>query len=216
MNRRIKARAGTAGMEFALLSPVLLTVFLGTIDISGAFLTARRMEIAAGSMALIATAGAAQSQALNILTDVQAWQATTAAFAFFPGWTAPAARKTFAITISEVEFTATPAGCTQGCAYTANVIWSMANDLGTPQLRACGPLTIVPNNTPTSYTTLPTGDVGVTSLIVADISYMFQPTFFGFLFGDIPMMQSAYSSPRINNGVQLKLSGGAGVSVKCA
>ena len=210
------ACAGVAGLEFALISPVLLTLFLGTIDLSGALLTARRMEIAAGSIAEIATASAAQTQALNMLTDVQAWQATTAAFAWFPGWTEAVANRNFAITLSAVAFTATQASCTQNCTYTANVVWSVANNLGVPRLRSCGPLASAPDTDAASYTTLPAGDFGPTSLLVADISYTFQPIFFGFLIGDIPMMQSAYVSPRIDNGIQLVSNSGIGISVNCA
>jgi Flp pilus assembly protein TadG len=215
MTTPFKARAGVAGLEFALISPVLLTLFLGTIDISNALLTARRMGIAANSIVAIATTSSAQTQALNILTDIQAWQATTAAFVFFPGWTATIAKQTFAITLSAVAFTATPAGCTQNCTYTAKVKWSVANNLGVANLRACGPLTAVPNNNPASYLTLPVGNFGPTSLLVADISYTFQPMFFGFITGNIPMMQSAYLSPRINNQTTLSSAGGAGISVNC-
>jgi Flp pilus assembly protein TadG len=210
-----QSRAGIAGLEFALLSPVLLTLFLGTIDLSGALLAARRMEIAAGSVAEIGTTGAAQTQALNVLTDVQAWQATTAAFALFPGWTEKAANGTFAITLSGVAFTATPSGCTQNCKYTAAIVWSVANELGAKQLRACGPLASAPDADATSYTTLPASNFGPTSLLVADISYTFQPIFFGFLIGNIPMMQSAYVSPRIDNGIQLLAAGGKGVNESC-
>jgi hypothetical protein len=149
------------------------------------------------------------------LTDVQAWQATTAAFAFFPGWTATTARNTFAVTVSGVAFTATPSTCTQNCTYTARIVWSVANDLGTAQLRPCGPVTIVPNTSPTSYATLPVGNVGPTSLVVADIAYTFQPTFFGFLIGNIPMMKSAYVSPRIKNATTLTPAGGVGVNQTC-
>jgi Flp pilus assembly protein TadG len=208
-------RGGVAGLEFALLSPVLLTLFLGTIDLSGALVTARRMASAAGAVAQIGTVGGAQTKALNVLTDMQAWQATTAAFALFPGWTTKAAYRSFAITLSAVNFVAAPVGCTLNCTYTAKVAWSVANPLGAPQLRACGTLTKVPNSTVTSYSTLPAGDFGVTSLLVADISYTFTPSFFGFLIGDIPMMQSAYISPRIDNGIALVPAGGPGVNVIC-
>lgn len=212
---RRNSRAGVAGLEFALVSPVLIALLLGTIDLSAALLTARRMGLAAGSIAEIATTSSAQTQALNVLTDVQAWQATTAAFAFFPGWTAVTSRQTFAITLSDVVFTATPAGCGQNCAYTAHVMWSVANKLGIARLRACGPLAKVPNDNATDYGTLPAGNFGPTSLLVADISYTFQPYFFGFLIGDIPMMQSAYVSPRANNTTELRSDGGAVVSVSC-
>ncbi|WP_428534045.1 TadE/TadG family type IV pilus assembly protein [Rhodopila sp.] len=208
-------RDGVAGLEFALISPVLLILFLGTIDISNALLTARRMTLAAGSVAEIASTSSVQSQALNKLTDAQAWQATTAAFALFPGWTYPPAQQTFAITISGVDFTASPSGCTENCSYTAKVKWSVANDLGQAQLRPCGALAEAPDTDAPSYQALPAGNFGPTSLFVADISYTFRPAFFGFVTGDIPMMQSAYISPRINNDTVLVAAGGAGASNNC-
>ncbi len=215
MARRRPNRGGIAGLEFALLSPMLLTLFLGAIDLSGVLLTYRRIAAAAGSVAEIATAGAAQTQALDVLTDLQAWQATTAAFVLFPEWTTTLASRTFAITLSAVTFTAAPAGCTQTCSYTAKVAWSVANDIGIPQLRACGTLGKAANEDASSYTTLPAGNFGTTSLLVADIAYTFKPSFFGFLIGDIPIMQSAYISPRIDNGIRLVQAGGRGVSVIC-
>lgn len=212
---RGSANAGMAGVEFALLSPVLLVLFLGAIDISNALLTARRLGTTAGMVAEIVTTSAVQAQSLNILTDQQAWQATTAAFANFPTWTDPVARRSFAIAVTNVAFTAVPAGCTQKCSYTPEVVWSVANSLGDPRLRPCGPITVVPNNDGASYSTLPVGNVGPTSLIVADVSYTFRPLFFGFLIGNIPMIQSAYVSPRINNETTLVITGAPVVSVNC-
>ena len=210
---RSTRRAGLAGIEFALVSPVLLSLFLGTIDISGALLTARRMTVAAGSVAEIASTASVQSVALNKLTDVQAWQATTAPFALFPAWTYPNAPQTFSITVSAVSFTASSPGCSQNCSYSARVMWSVANKLGKPQLRACGGLALAPDTNAPSYSTMPVGNSGPTSLFVADISYTFHPLFFGFLIGDIPMMQSAFISPRIYNRTDLVVTGDGGVSV---
>ena len=209
------ARAGVAGVEFALLAPVLIVLFIGTIDLSNALLTARRMGIAAGSIATTGTTDAAQTKALDVLTDVQAWQATTSAFALFPEWARKAASPSFAITLSAVAFTASPRGCTQSCTYIANVVWSVANNLGLRQLRTCGPLARAPDDAATSYTTLPASNFGPTSLLIADISYTFQPLFLGLVIGNIPMMQSAYISPRIDNGIQLSIVGGTGISVIC-
>ncbi len=93
--------------------------------------------------------------------------------------------------------------------------WSVANDLGMTRLRACGALASAPDSDASSYATLPASDFGPTSLLVADISYTFQPAFFGFLIGDIPMMQSAYISPRIDNGIRLLNAGGPGVNINC-
>jgi Flp pilus assembly protein TadG len=217
MKHWTRCRRGLAGLEFALLAPILLTLFAGTVDVSSALLTYRRMGIAAAAVAEIASTGSAQSQALNLLTDVQAWQATTAPFVWFPQWTDAAAQGTFAISVSLVTFTATPAGCAQNCGYVATVAWSVANNLGAVQLRPCGTLTMVPNGSTPSLTTLPAGDFGPTSLLVADISYTFRPLFLGFLVGDIALMRSSYFSPRIKNDVELvPPGGGGGVSVNCS
>ena len=211
-----RARAGTAGLEFALIAPVMVTLFLGTIDLSNALLMARRMEIAAGAVAEIASTSAAQARALNILTTEQAWQATTAAFAYFPGWAAQPPRRGFAVTLSGIAFTASGPDCSAGCSYKGHVAWSVANDLGATELRACGPVASAPDTAASSYLAIPAGSFGPTSLLVADISATYRPYFFGFIIGAIPMMQSAYISPRIGSGTVLQDDGGAGVSVNCA
>lgn len=215
MGRNSKKQGGLAGLEFALISPVLLTLFAGTVDISNALVTARRMEVAAVSIAEIATTSSVQSQALNVLTGTQAWQATTAAFALFPDWTGASAKGTFAITLSAVSLTSHPTDCTQNCSYTASVAWSITNGLGQPRLRACGTLAAAPNGGSPSYATLPAGNFGPTSLLVADISYTFKPFFLGFITGDIAMMHSGYVSPRINNLTTLVSPSGAGTAVIC-
>ncbi len=154
------ARAGLAAVEFALVAPVLLTFFLGTIDLSKALITRRRLEFAARATTEIASTTAAQSLAQNILTNTGAWQATTAAFALFPAWATKSLAPVFTVTLSSVSFTATPSNRTQGCSYSAAVTWSLANDLGQPQLRACGALAAAPDTAPPSYTTLPAGNFG--------------------------------------------------------
>ena len=211
---RRRGRSGLAGLEFALLSPLLLVLFLGTLDVSNAVLTARRLEIAAGAVARIASTSATQAQAQNSLTDVQALIATSAVFALFPSWTnsnAPA----FSITLSNVGFTAAPTGCTTNCTYNGAVLWSVVLPLGVQQRRACGPVAAAPNGQASTYSSLPAGDFGPTSLLVADVSVVFHPYFLGFVIGDIPMMQSITMSPRVSNGTTLSIATNWNVAVIC-
>ena len=215
-SRIARRRGGVAGLEFALIAPVLVTLLAGTADVSNALLTARYMQTAAGAVAEIASTSSAQTQTLNKLTDVQAWQATTAPFAFFPAWTSLEARNTFAITISAIAFAASPSGCSQNCTYTASVQWSVANNLGQPLLRTCGSLPAAPDIDGASYATIPASVFGSTSILVADIAYTFRPYFFGFVIGNLAMMESAYISPRINNTTQLVPAGGIGTNLVCA
>jgi len=191
--RLLAARSALAGIEFALILPVMLTMLAGLVDISLAVITARRLTVAAADVALVASTMAVQSSSLNALNGQQAWQATTAPFAIFPAWRDLNGPHGFSITLSAVDFTGTPAGCTTNCAgYIAATRWSVANRLGQIKLRPCGALAAVPDGQSASMATLPTG----------------------IFLGPVPMLRSAYVPPRVNNGVQLS-SPGPGSTVSC-
>ncbi len=204
-----------AALELAIIAPVLLTLLLGTVDLSNAILTARRMEIAATAIAQMASTDSSQTLTLNQISDVQATAATSAAFAFFPEWARSPGATGFAVTLSGISFTGSPSGCTQSCTYKPAVVWSVANPLGLVNLRACGSPAIVPDTQASDYPDLPIDDVGATSLFVADVKWTFTPMFFGFLFQNIPMFQSAVVSPRIGNGTALTGSMKSGFIERC-
>ena len=207
----IRDRRGLAGVEFAVIVPFILVLLCGVVDLSRAIIMTRRLTVAASATALIASTMAVQATSLNSLTGPQAWQASTAPFAYFPEWLSEARPGTFAITLSGVTFTQvqTAAG------YAAHVAWSVANPAGTVRLRACGVLGLVAANAPAGLGTLPAGVAGSTSLIVADLSGVFVPVFTSVFLGPFSVQRSAYVSPRINNGVALT---GAfpGQAVTCA
>ena len=213
--------SGTAALEFAIVAPVLLVLLLGTIDLSNAVLTARRMEVAATAVAEMASTESAQNATLNQISQVQASEATTAAFALFPCWARPqsagscGAAGTFAVTLSGVSFTASPNGCTLACTYKPNVVWSVTNPLGLPDFRACGGLAAVADASASNYGNIPVDDLSATTLFVADVNWSFTPTFFGFLFGNIPLFESATVSPRVGNGTALTGTGSGGNVERC-
>lgn len=208
------ARGALAGIEFALIFPALFGMLAGVVDVSLAVITARRLTVAAGDVALIASTMAVQSSTLNALSGNQAWQATTAPFATFPAWRSTARGSNgFSITLSAVDFA--PNGCAAGCAgYTATTRWSVGNPTGQLVLRPCGALAAVPDGGSSSMTTLPAGVFGPTSLLVGDVSTVFVPLFTGVFVGPLTMLHSAYVPPRVNNGVQLT-DPGPGPSVTC-
>lgn len=206
---RIRARAGLAGLEFAIAAPLLMLLLLATIDVSRAILTARRMEVAAGAIAEMASTAAARAASPNTLSSTAAWQATTAAFAWFPDWARAGGANTFSITLSSINFASTSGG------YKPKLAWSVANPLGVSRLRPCGSPAIVANDATPTTASISAGDVGTTSLLVADISTTFQPMFLGLILVTIPMTQSASVSPRIGNGVTLLIDGGAASTVIC-
>ncbi len=213
--RLLAARSALAGIEFALILPVMLTMLAGLVDISLAVITARRLTVAAADVALVASTMAVQSSSLNALNGQQAWQATTAPFAIFPAWRDLNGPHGFSITLSAVDFTGTPAGCTTNCAgYIAATRWSVANRLGQIKLRPCGALAAVPDGQSASMATLPAGVFGPTSVLVGDVATVFVPLMTGIFLGPVPMLRSAYVPPRVNNGVQLS-SPGPGSTVSC-
>ncbi len=216
MLRLLRSRRGLAGLEFAIVAPFLLTLLLGLTDLSRAIIVGRRLAVAADEVATIASTEAVQASSLNVLTAKQAYAATTAPFAIFPTWLASqtSVNNSFAITLSEVNFTASPKGCTTACSYTANVAWSVANPSGQPMLRKCGSVASVTNDTAASLTTLPAGAFSATSVIVADVSQIFQPLFTSVFLGNFTMQRTAVVSPRVNNAVSL-LTGYVGASVIC-
>ena len=204
MLRLWRSRRALAGVEFAIVAPFLVTVLL-------------RMTVAADAVATIASTEAVQVAAQSTLTAYQAYAATTAAFAIFPTWlaTQTSVNNSFAITLTEVNFTASPKNCTTTCTYTGKVAWSVANPAGQAKLRNCGTVQSVANGTASSMTTLPAGAIGATSVFVADVSQVFTPLFTGIFLGDVTMQRSAYVSPRVNNAVTL-LPGYVGPVVLCS
>ena len=204
----IRDRRGLAGIEFAVTVPFIIILLCGVVDLSRAIIMARRLTVAAAATATIASTMAVQAATLSSLTGPQAWQASTAPFAYFPEWLSEPPPGTFSITLSGVVFTPAASG------YTAHVAWSTANPAGVARLRACGALGLVADSTASSLTTLPADTAGLTSLIVADLSGVFAPVFTSVFLGPFTLQRSAYVSPRINNGVAL-IGSFPGQSVTC-
>jgi len=219
--RSLAAASGAlAGIEFALICPVLLIMLAGVVDLSLAIVTGRRLTVAAADVALLASTMAVQSSNLNALSGIQAWQATTAPFAIFPTWRTAGTNNDFKITLSAVDFTATPAGCTTGCTgYVATTRWSVGNRTGQLALRPCGALAAVADGGSASMATLPAGVFGPISVLVGDVSTDFVPLFTDPLLrvfaAPVTMLRSAYIPPRVNNSVQLSDAGGPGQAVIC-
>ena len=192
-----RARRGLAGLEFALVAPMLLMLLFGVVDLSRAILMIQRLTVAAASTATIASTMAVQASNLNTLTGQQVWQATTAPFAVFPNWRLGPLPGAFAITLSSVGFTAGSGG------YAAHVAWSAANPSGQAHLRSCSTLAQEPDDAPVSLGTLPAGDYGPTSILLADVSGVFVPAFTSVFVAPLTFTRSASVSPRINNGIML-------------
>jgi len=211
----LRDRRGVAAFEFALVAPILISCVLAVVDITNAVMTWRRLSIAAEEIAEIATETSAQPDGSNLITSTQVWQAMSAAFAVLPDWKGQIDAPGYAITVSSIVFAQTDPTCTANCAYTANVAWSTAFSPGIIQTRPCGVQQQVPNDQANSQTVLPVGVAGPSPLLVVDVAYTFEPLFFAFLTGPVPMLRTAYLPPRIGSNTQYVVYSPSGTSVSC-
>ncbi len=187
-------RRGAVAVEFALITPVLLTIVLSLSDVTNAVIAWWRLTAAAGAIAFIATTYAATPNNTNVLTLKQATTASTAVFAVVPALaTAPAS--TYGVTISSVVMTPSVPGCTRNCAYRANTAWSAVLQ-GTAPKRPCGQLGSVPDGQPSTPTTLPLDAFTPAPVLVVDVTYDFTPIFTNLFGSGLRFTETAYLAPR--------------------
>ena len=192
-------RSGTPAIEFALVAPVMFTILAGSYDVTQVFIALRRVTSTAQAIVQIATEQAVQPDQTISLTPTQAYQAMTAIYAMIPGLKSGADTSQYSVTLSAIVLVATPPGCVAGskCTYVANTAWSTALSLGSNVTRHCGVVTQVAPTQQATISTLPiSGMTTVTSVVVADVSYSYQPLFSGFVTGPVTLQRTAFLPPR--------------------
>jgi len=193
--RLLRCRRGAPAIEFALACPILVAMFMGVFDVGQALICMRRLTLGAQEVAEAAATFAATSAALGVISTTQANAAMSIAAANFTQWL-EADNPGYGITLSSVAIVASPANCTSGCTYSAHTAWSLAVNGGQPVLRKCGSIATVDNTAAPSLTTLPVGLLYPPSILVVDLSTVYEPTFSGIITGPITMMRTAYVPPR--------------------
>jgi Flp pilus assembly protein TadG len=189
---RLDAR-GIAAVEFAFVLPIMLTLYLGCVEVTQGVIANRQITAVARTIADLA------SQQTGALTDtgnaangVNVSQIFAASQALFPQATVV---NPIRMTISSIDFVPVPAACTINCTYNAQTSWSVTLNGGAA--RPCNiVLTPVSNGALASPTTMPVGVYGAGSVIVADVSYSYQPTFGYVLVNNIAIQHAAYMRPR--------------------
>ncbi len=196
-----RSRKGLAGIEFALLAPLVVTLLAGLYDTTTAYIAFSRVNTCAQTIDLIATTLASASTKPNSLTLTQATSAASAAYAYLP-YVLTGSPPAFSVTLSSVVMTPTVVGCTSSCTYTAHVAWSgvYAGSGGTK--RPCdlvvgtSAMTQTTDTAAPSSTTLPSDVYSAASLLVVDVSYKYTPLFFQFITSSFTLFQTAYFPPR--------------------
>ena len=168
MRSRLDTR-GIAAVEFALILPLMLTLYLGSAELTQGVMASRKMTLVSRTISDLA----AQQPTGTPMTDATMTSIFNAAAAIM----SPFDVSTLKMTISAVEFVAndTPDAYTSN-GYVAKIRWSKVGPYG-GTARACAKATPAANSTSPSSTTLPSGLYASGSLIVADVTYTYDPTF---------------------------------------
>ncbi len=195
----LRDRSGSPAIEFALVAPLMFTILAGSYDVTQIFIAMRQVTSTAQEVVQIATEQAVQPDQSNALTVQQAYQAMTAIYAMIPRLKTGADTSPFSVTLSAIVFFANP-GCVVGgnCTYVAGIAWSVALPQGLQVTRPpCGIVTQVTPDQQATVNNLPSsGMTTLTSVVVADVSYKYQPLFSGFVTGPITLQRTAFLPPR--------------------
>jgi Flp pilus assembly protein TadG len=188
----LRSRRGVAALEFALIAPLLIALFLGGFELTRYMNAIRRITYLANSVAEMIAQNTTGS--VNMV-DIQFAQDST--MLIFPQVLSDSKGKgipwgnDMTVDISAVDFTPTVSGCTSNCTYTAKVHWSTAG------YRPCSaPLSAVSDTAAPTATTLPSDVFGPGSLIVVDVVYTYTPVVATNIFGAMTIRHSAYLQPR--------------------
>lgn len=182
-----------------MVAPVMFSILAGTYDITQIFIAMRQVISTAQEIVQIATEQAVQPDQTISLTPQQAYQAQTAIYAIMPRLKSGVDSSQYSVTLSAIVLVATPPSCVKGsgCTYVANTAWSTALSLGLKVRRPCGVVTQVAPTEPATMTNLPIwGMSSVTSVLVADVTYRYQPLFTGFITGPVMFQRTAFLPPR--------------------
>lgn len=204
--RRLRLnQGGVAAVEFALILPLMLLIYLGSAEVTQALMASRKATLVAGTLADLISQ---QQNGVNV-TDADltnafaAGAAIMAPFSAGPAYSSSSASNPGVIlkmTITSIWFKP-DSSAKDG--YDAIPEWTTTSN-GPP--RPCGPtaLTDDPNNADAPAPgSLPTGVYAQGALIVADVSYSYMPTFGSSFFaagsplaGALTYNHTSYMRPR--------------------
>jgi Flp pilus assembly protein TadG len=181
VRRFVDSNRAVAALEFAMIMPVLLLMFLGSFDAGNAICVYAKVRAATYSLAAITNqyGDGTNPNYLPISTTImtQITAATTAILA-------PYSSSGTTVAISQIKATSATA---------AAVSWSYAVN-GTA-------LTQAPT-LPTNFAANTCNNTYPCYAIFAQVSYTFTPMFGAFLTGPITLSDSLYTTPRVSTCVQ--------------
>lgn len=192
--RFARKTGGVSAVEFGLIAPVLVLMFLGVLELSGGITSSNRTTFVADSV------GEMVSRVDHTVTTDELKSFAIASALIDPDIVKYARisnqpiESAFKITISSVQFSAQNPKCTDlGCPYDASVVFSYTMN-GTK--RSCGKLTPAAATAQT-LKTLPVDVYGPGSLVVVDVETYHTPIMpVRFKDGPMTFKRSSYFRPR--------------------
>jgi Flp pilus assembly protein TadG len=218
-----RERRAVAGIEFAFVAPLLICLMAGGYEISRLANTTRQLTTLADSVATMlvtSTSGTVSYLSLHYGFD--------SAMIIFPTVLSDSHSKGIAwgndisISMAGVSFTPTVSGCTSGCTFKANIVWT-----GGSANRACGtnPTSVADATAPSPATlpadlfnpvNTPSGAAAPLFAIVVDVAYTLTPFVFPSVFGSRTITRSVYLSPRYVSQIKYSvITGDDGFGKEC-
>lgn len=204
--------SGIAATEFALILPVMLTLYLGCAEITKGVMASRKVNLAARAMSDL-VAQQASGVALDNATLTNVFNASKSILS-------PYSTTALKMTISGVQAQSK----TDGTCCDAKVKWTVVNNSGTA--RSCtGFLTQVSNTTPPASTNIPQDLVAPSTtttarpfIVVADVKYTYSPGFgHGLMQWNVSallnMGSTSYMPPRVASSLSLSTTTPTGATV---
>jgi hypothetical protein len=206
-------------MEFAMISPLVITMIIGVFDVSKAMILRQEVINAAHSISLTASLLAVQANGTTTLTQAQVQSVESSIFAAIPWLRSGVEKGTTSVTLSGILFSALPSSAcnpyTTCTSWIPFVFWSVpyrpTNTYGATFVyptRACGPMVSGVWNINSSQnqrltvnnfmSTLRIGGITYPDpILVADVRYSYTPAFFSFVTGTLDFVSSAYWPVRV-------------------
>ncbi|WP_457797131.1 TadE/TadG family type IV pilus assembly protein [Methylocystis sp. S23] len=171
--------SGIAAVEFGLILPLMLMIYLGLVELSRGMRTAQRLDLVAHTLAdltaqiLPADKGSCKSSGPACINETDVADIFSAANTLMGLSATSTALK---MTISEINISSPSAGTWQ-----AKTNWTVTRNGATP--RPCNPALSPSNAAPVSVATIPSSYVQATNgvnpttgpVIVADVIYNYSP-----------------------------------------
>jgi Flp pilus assembly protein TadG len=169
-------RRGIAATEFAVIVPVMLVMFFGTVEFSSGVAVDRKVTLIARTLSDLT------SQALNNVNDAYLQNVFTASIAIMTPYPATPTKAQ----ISQIYVDSSKV---------ARVVWSKAATIGTAATQAT--LANSTHNAGDTITIPPALQVAQTYLILSEVSYLYTPTI-GYVMAKagVNLSDVAYTRPR--------------------